>query len=525
MLGVELVDRLHARSTASDDPRVMSAIQIRFIVPASRADEIAPALRLRPGRARPAGCRPPAGWRRPGRDRSSPGGIDSAHARKWSRCRSRTGGLLAGLARVARRRRRAPSRAAGSGGPIPSSSITTSDFRARRPQDVEPAGRVAHRLGGVRARRCRGRPPAGGARRARPPRAGRGSSRASHGASAGAARSGGRPRGARTGRRAGRRSDGARGAATCAAASSMASGIPSSRRADLRDVGRARPGDIAKSGCTSGAAVANSCTASDVLRRSRSATLERRDRVHLLALAPRAASRLVARTDTVGQRSRISSTSAAQASMTCSQLSTTSSTCASARKSISSPDGSPEPVPRARRENPTADANAAGHDRDVRDRREVDEEHPVREPLELLGRGLDREPRLAATTHAGQRHETLPLEVLLARISRSSSRPTKVVRCAGRLWRTPSERSGGKSSGRSGWSSWYTRSARARSRSRCSPRSRRDMPPGSAAPSTSSLVALAADGLPAVRDGAEASRRGSARCRGSRPSRNSASPV
>ena len=52
--------------------------------------------------------------------------------------------------------------------------------------------------------------------------------------------------------------------------------------------------------------------------------------------------------------------SAAQASTTCSQLSTTSSTSRSARKSISSPDGSPEPVPMARRENPTAEANAPG---------------------------------------------------------------------------------------------------------------------------------------------------------------------
>ena len=64
-----------------------------------------------------------------------------------------------------------------------------------------------------------------------------------------------------------------------------------------------------------------------------------------------------------------------------------------------------------------------------------------------------------------------------------------VVRAPGRLVRTPSERNGGKSSGRSGWSSWYTRSARARSRRRCSPRSRRDTP-SAAEPSTSSLVAL-----------------------------------
>ena len=53
------------------------------------------------------------------------------------------------------------------------------------------------------------------------------------------------------------------------------------------------------------------------------------------------------------------------------------------------------------------------HDRDVPHRREVDEENPVREPLELLGRGFDRQPRLAAAPHAGQGHESRALEVLL----------------------------------------------------------------------------------------------------------------
>ena len=57
----------------------------------------------------------------------------------------------------------------------------------------------------------------------------------------------------------------------------------------------------------------------------------------------------------------------------------------------------------------------------------------------------------------------------------SFSRPMKLVNCWGRLFGcVDSDLSGGKSAGRPGCRSWYTCSGRARSLSRCAPRSRKE---------------------------------------------------
>ncbi len=65
----------------------------------------------------------------------------------------------------------------------------------------------------------------------------------------------------------------------------------------------------------------------------------------------------------------------------------------------------------------------------------------------------------------------------------SASRPTNVDSWRGRLFgRVSSDRTGGKSVSRPSATTWYSRTAAARSLSRCSPRSRNDTPSGTPVP-------------------------------------------
>ena len=56
------------------------------------------------------------------------------------------------------------------------------------------------------------------------------------------------------------------------------------------------------------------------------------------------------------------------------------------------------------------DSDRGRHHRGLRDGRELDKEHPVAVLHESLGRDLERQPRLARTPGAGERHEAGMIE-------------------------------------------------------------------------------------------------------------------
>ena len=100
-------------------------------------------------------------------------------------------------------------------------------------------------------------------------------------------------------------------------------------------------------------------------------------------------------------RASSASTSATTPSITCSQLSSTSSVRRSARWSSSRSISGLSPSSRM----PSTAAHSGGHALGFLQRRQVDEPHPVGEGLELLLREAQRQARLAAAADAGQRQQ------------------------------------------------------------------------------------------------------------------------
>ena len=122
-------------------------------------------------------------------------------------------------------------------------------------------------------------------------------------------------------------------------------------------------------------------------------------------------------------------------------------------------------------------------------RRELDQPDSVRVLVHHAGGDLQRQPRFADAAGARQRDEPgLRQELRDLRRARARGRRTRSAAC-GRLWGVAvSARSAGNSARSSGCTTWYTRSALARSRSRTSPRSRRTTPSGMRAATSAATV-------------------------------------
>ena len=183
---------------------------------------------------------------------------------------------------------------------------------------------------------------------------------------------------------------------------------------------------------------------------------------------------------------------------------------------MSSLAGRPEPVPSARRGKPDGGGDGPG-DGTARRRSATrsTKKTPSGNRSSWPRRGLDRESRLAATADAGERRpDDAP-----SRCSRTGDEvciPADEVRAlapAGCVARRANA-AGGSRRGRSGWTSWNTRSARARSRRRCSPRSRSEMPAEQRRRGSLRSLPSRRSGRRGPPRGGE--RNGSARCRSSR---------
>ncbi len=130
---------------------------------------------------------------------------------------------------------------------------------------------------------------------------------------------------------------------------------------------------------------------------------------------------------------------------------------------------------------PSALAIVAGTSAGSASGRQVDEVGAIRKVVEQIGGGLQREPRLAHPTRSGQGHQ---VDIVAAQeVAQLSTLPLPAeqrCRLEGEVVAGGLQASGaaGKSAGRSGCSSWKTRSGSSRSRSRCSPRSRSSVPAG-----------------------------------------------
>ena len=124
---------------------------------------------------------------------------------------------------------------------------------------------------------------------------------------------------------------------------------------------------------------------------------------HNCSAATRSPSRLVASTCTVGAPARITSTSSALSSSTCSQLSNTTSSRrpAKACATLAAMD-----VP-AGVDTPNALATASGDGAGVDHRRQLDQPHAIGKLARQLGRHLQRQPRFSNSTDAGQCHQPM----------------------------------------------------------------------------------------------------------------------
>ena len=150
---------------------------------------------------------------------------------------------------------------------------------------------------------------------------------------------------------------------------------------------------------------------------------------------------------------------------------------------------------------PSVAATTCDHRVVVARRGELAEPRAVGERGKHLGRDLRREAGLADATDAGERHEPRTRRSAVAEpgelfVATDERRELHRQVAAERVER-PQRREVG--AGDPAAQSWNTRSARARSRSRCSPRSTRVQPSGSA--SRTQLLGRERDhDLPAVRD-------------------------
>ena len=172
-----------------------------------------------------------------------------------------------------------------------------------------------------------------------------------------------------------------------------------------------------------------------------------------------------------------SSATCGAASSRCSKLSRTSSSRCSARMPLRLSASGTAPLSRE----PERLRDRRQHELGVGERRERDEEHALRELLDELGRGLEREPGLARAARPGQRQQAhvLAPEPLDDRGQLPRSRPISGVGWTGRfVGRFSSVRSGGNSLRSPSITSCESRCGRSRSLSRCSPRSRSATPVG-----------------------------------------------
>ena len=152
----------------------------------------------------------------------------------------------------------------------------------------------------------------------------------------------------------------------------------------------------------------NSCTASEVVAGDVIGGRPSGGTVHADSPARRNRSRDVATMRTLGAPARSAAAKLAAPSMTCSQLSSTTSAVLSARAAITCPDGSP-----GNSEMFADVGDDVSHGRVVADRREFAEPHAVGKVVEALGGGFEREAGLARAAGADQRDE--PRSALIER--------------------------------------------------------------------------------------------------------------
>ncbi len=272
---------------------------------------------------------------------------------------------------------------------------------------------------------------------------------------------------------------------TRAAASSMASGRPSSRRTISATAAPFSAVSV-NSGRTAIARSTNRRTASDAMRTSTSVApaggSDSGGTVNSCSPEIRSGARLDTMTVRRGAPRRRSATIGA-ADTTCSKLSRTSSACRSRRwsrtRSIGGWRGASRPIEAAIAEGTSSGSvtGASGTNHAPSGNRSTQSPASASErrvlpvppgPVRVSSRVFSSRPTAAST----------------------SARPTKLVSCGGRLLGVASSvRSAGNVASRPSASSWYRRSGRARSLSRCSPRSRSAMPgPGSPASARAASV-------------------------------------
>ena len=177
-------------------------------------------------------------------------------------------------------------------------------------------------------------------------------------------------------------------------------------------------------------------------------------------------------------------------------------TWAAGRPSASAAGGRSGSSPR-----PSTPATACGDQVGVGQRGELDEPDAVGEVVEgsaatwRARRDLPHRPCPSASAGADgfSPRRASPI---------SRSRPTKLVSWPGRLcWKASSDRGGGKSAGRSGWTSWKISCGWVRSLSRCRPSERRERR-AAARPRPELGGGLGHEGLPAVGGARAGGRRG-----------------
>ena len=274
-----------------------------------------------------------------------------------------------------------------------------------------------------------------------------------------------------------------------AAANSMANGMPSSRRQirPATEVVRSSPASAAP--CCAARSV-NSRTASELpiaCAVSSSAGVSRDGTRWTYSPAMPSGSRLVASSTMFGQLRSRASASLAHASMTCSQLSSstrrlcrpTASTSVSAAARPSS-TGMPSTLA-------TVTATSSGSCRGARSTNHTPSPEPSKSPAAnwSASRVLPAPPE---PVRVKRREAAIKRLTSLS----SASRPMKLDAWTGRLFRSfglSSDRSGGKAVASPSASSWKICPGRPRSFNRCSPRSVSDAPAGIESPTRAAVTA------------------------------------
>ena len=261
-----------------------------------------------------------------------------------------------------------------------------------------------------------------------------------------------------------------RSAATRAAASSIASGIPSSRR-QISPTAATFAGLREKSLRAAAARWANR----DIASLSATAAMPASGGGSDSGRSPNTCSPptpsgcwLVARTRTPGQPRRMSAASAAAAAARCSQLSSTSSSALLVRKNSTTLPAVDRPGRgRARSAAKTACAIASPSPAGCSSHSHApSEKDGSRSAAACNASRVLPTPPGPVTVTSGDR------AIAAASSASSPARPTNELSCTGRFPANASSvRSGGNSRSSPGPASWKIRTGRARSRSRCSPRS------------------------------------------------------